>query len=1126
MKLNKLLIAFSAGVFALASCQELEPVSVNPAASSAPVMTQFTVENGTITVYYQPAEMVVGDKPVNDKLVYHTLAVVKVKSAQGEREVSAKVESEEKKADRIIIAESKAVTNALLGLGYAYGDQLDLELVVRAQLSSTATNGFIDSQGKMDLKGLVLEKPVPGGLDPYAGWEASTWGVTGAISSAGISWDSDIEMFTDGTWHVAKSVVLSASDQFKFRKDGGWETNFGAGPDITEEPYVVTLDTEQPAGPGGKNLAVPADGTYDLLLNPEAQLYKVIVSSSGSGGGLPDIDLSQYQTIEGMAGADVWALIGPAVSDWSTDVDLEKISDDPEIWSGKNIPFQADEFKFRGNHEWAQWDLGGAEFALNSPIQMAKGGNVTGTQAGSYTVYLYPTYGIAYITEAGGDTPPPPEKPKAWSLIGTLDGSNWDKDFDLDNTSGNTWVIKNVFVGENDEFKIRADHAWNKSFGGPEENAQSTLDESNPYGVYEPVIGETFTAGGTNIRIGVEGHYNVTLNYGNETSTILIEEYREFPEHVYMIGQDFGGWDWSSDGVVELVPVVHQPAWGAEAEGQFWTVKYLLAGSDHGFKFCSKREWSGDFWGLDENDGFVEQGGNCTVEADGNYLIHIDFKNSKVHIEPARVYGIGGCFGGWDENMESALFQADGQKLKITVPAAGELRMYVASEIATSGWWTREFIFFEDGVIDYRGDDEGQGDQARVNVLADQVVVLDFNAGTGAIEGEGQEPEPPKAVYMIGQQFGGWDWNSDGIVELVPVWGTESEFWCTRWFDHNLGFKFNSVRDWNGTDFTGDGEVGYTVSEDKNCFVPEDGIFTVYVNVAEKKVEIFKAEVYGIGDAWGADAWDFDKPDAVLFEEHDGKMIATVVNDSPALRLSTKVQPTGMEHWFDWWKTEYIFFDDCQIQYRGLGDDQARMPVSAGQTIEIDFNAGIATIDGAMPPAGDIAIDGAFEDWNVIKGGLSSEEGPYLSFKATNDDNYLFLYSKRTWHDGLWKESSGGYYYFEFDTDNNPATGSTDVNGNTGYGVEYWMYLYLFTGSKEEPTFASQPAGAGYPSDDILANVVAAGATDKNVIETEVQIPLKDLGLTKGQTIRIYSWGNKSAGNLKGEDSYLTVTIK
>ena len=1117
-------------VLSIASCKREEMAILDPANATAPVLTSFTVEENAIVAEFTPGAF---KSDYNKKIALnHALVLVEVDGTKYGKTLNSKVN------ENTISVSRSDLCKTLMNLGYADGATVSLKMAVRATAQNPSQdngiNGYIDSKSTIDIAAYEIYLPQGGGSGPQipkidlSQYEylavmegAETWGIIGPAVS---DWSTDVDLkkiSNDPEVWYASSVPFAA-DSFKFRGNDEWgDYDLGGGEYALNTPIVMSK--------GGGDMTSDA-GSFDVYLFPT---YGVAYITAGTGGNeLPDIDLSAYDYLDIMEGAETWGVIGPAVSDWSTDVDLEKISDDPEIWCAKGMPFQSDSFKFRGNDTWADYDLGGGVFAVEEPIVMTKGGGDMTAEAGNYDVYLYPTYGVAYLKPAGGDTPPPPEKPKAWSLIGTLDGTSWDTDFDLENVSGNTWVIKNVAITEADEFKIRADHDWGKSVGGPEENDQSTIDPENPYGVYKPVLGETFTAGGANIRIGVEGVYNITLNYGANESTILIEEYKEFPDHVYMIGADFGGWDWGSDGIVELVPVVHQPAWGANAEGQFWTVKYLKAGSDHGFKFCSKREWSGDFWGLEENDGFVEDGGNCTVSQDGHYLIHIDFKNGKVHIEPARVYGIGACWGGkWDENMEEALFKADGEKLKVTVPAGGELRMYVASEIATSDWWTREFIFFEDGVIDYRGDDEGQGDQGRVNVLENQVIVLDFNAGTGSIEGEGVEPEPPAAMYMIGAQFGNWDWNSADIVELVPVWGTETYFWCTRWFDSTKGFKFCGQKAWNG-DFTGEGDEVYTVA-DGNCWVPADGLYTVLVNSADNSVQITEAEVYGLGDAVFTGGWDFDT--AQKFEVEGDKFVLTT-SGAGELRLSSKVMPaapidgvTTGGGWIDWWKTEFIFFEDCKIDYRGAGPDQARRQVEAGQKIVIDFNAGTAYFEGEVPPPPvnvDITIDGDMSDWAAVPAGLSSEEGPYLEFKATNDDEFIYLYSKRTWHDGLWKDSSGGYYYFEFDTDNDSSTGTTDVNGNTGFGVEAWMYLYLFTGTAAAPTFASNPAGSGYPSSAVIENILSAGFTDMTNIETEVRIPLANIGVAKGQTIKIYTWGNKSAGNLKGEDSYLQITIQ
>ena len=464
MKFNRILIAFFAGAAVLAGCQPIEKVTLNLADSTAPAMTSFDMDSDVITASYSPAVIYAGSEQVKPELVYHNLAIVKVKDGAEQHEVSAKVESEENKDERVIITKLSAVTNALLGLGYSYGDQVDIELVVRAQLSSAATNGFLDSQASAAIDGFVLEKPVPGGkpkipdidLSQYEDIDvmkgADTWGI---IGPAVLDWneDYDLQKISDDpeVWYA--SNVPFVSDSFKFRGNDTWgDYDLGGGEFAIDAPIVMSK--------GGSDMAATA-GSYDVFLFP---VKGVAYLTASSGEQLPDIDLSQYEFMDIMAGADTWGIIGPAVSDWSTDVDLEKISDDPEIWVGKNIPFQEDEFKFRGNDTWGDYDLGGApEFVLDTPLQLSKGGANLRSVAGVYNVYLYPTYMLVYITNGSGDTPPPPAKPKAWSVIGTLEDSGWEKDYDLQNVSGDVWTIKNLFVREQDEFKIRADHDWAKS---------------------------------------------------------------------------------------------------------------------------------------------------------------------------------------------------------------------------------------------------------------------------------------------------------------------------------------------------------------------------------------------------------------------------------------------------------------------------------------------------------------------------------------------------------------------------------------------------------------------------------------------------------------------------------------
>ena len=171
-----------------------------------------------------------------------------------------------------------------------------------------------------------------------------------------------------------------------------------------------------------------------------------------------------------------------------------------------------------------------------------------------------------------------------------------------------------------------------------------------------------------------------------------------------------------------------------------------------------------------------------------------------------------------------------------------------------------------------------------------------------------------------------------------------------------------------------------------------------------------------------------------------------------------------------------------------------------------------------------ITIDGDLSEWAGVTTGLYQEDGVYVAFKVTYDENNIYVYSKRTWHSGLW---GGGYYYYQFDTDNNPETGLVGdgaINGGfKGYGIETWLYIQPFGGTADEPAFNTAPEGGSYPDESVLANVTANGFTDKTIIETEACIPRANLGVKKGDVIRVYSVGNKSASNFASKPVVLRL---
>ena len=389
-------------------------------------------------------------------------------------------------------------------------------------------------------------------------------------------------------------------------------------------------------------------------------------------------------------------------------------------------------------------------------------------------------------------------------------------------------------------------------------------------------------------------------------------------------------------------------------------------------------------------------------------------------------------------------------------------------------------------------------------------IVLTYKLAAGDIKNsfkyeitQESKSETPTTMYMIGQDFGGWDWNNAGVAELVPVWGKEGAFWCTRYFTTN-GFKFCAEKAWNG-DFTGLGaDEGYTVA-DGNCFVPAEGFYTVYVNLIDKVLEIKPAEVYGIGDAWGANAWDFNAEDPVKFEAEGDKMVATVTNNSAAVRLASKVMPTTKVDgcvdggWFDWWKTEFVYFDG-KIAYRGGGNDQERVAVEAGKKMIIDFNAGTVTLEDGVPFVPAVTIDGNFDDWASV---ASATEGNH-TIKITSDEKNVYLYSLRS-KEGRYSEIWGGsgYVYIGVDGDNNMETG-VSLWGNGPYEFVGVFYPYAAAG-----TFKANPGDACMPDTFTLANATCAGKESDAGAEVEICVPRKDLPAFPATEMTIYAWGNK-----------------
>ncbi len=380
MKNKLILISLAAGMMAFSACQQMEKVTLDVNKSTAPVLGTSSVTAEAITANYTPATFVVGGNEVKPELVHYSLAVVKI----NDNAVNEAIESDDSGED-VVTAGVGAVSSTLVSLGYPYGETVAISLVVRANLSTTAKNGYIDSEGTIDIEQFSIKKPASRGGRYAAFDKLSTWGVTGSIADAGISWDKDIPMYTNGTWHVAEGVKLAASDQFKYRKDAAWTDNFGAAEGITEEPYAVTLDTKQDAGKGGKNLCVAEDGVYDLLLNPDAKLYLVVKHI--------DDPLAEYTK------ASTWGVTG-SIADAGINWDKDLPMYTNGTWHvAKSVKLAAsDQFKYRKDAAWTD-NFGAAEGITEEPYVVtlgeeqdagAGGKNLCVAEDGVYNLFLNP----------------------------------------------------------------------------------------------------------------------------------------------------------------------------------------------------------------------------------------------------------------------------------------------------------------------------------------------------------------------------------------------------------------------------------------------------------------------------------------------------------------------------------------------------------------------------------------------------------------------------------------------------------------------------------------------------------------------------------------------------------------
>ena len=378
------------------------------------------------------------------------------------------------------------------------------------------------------------------------------------------------------------------------------------------------------------------------------------------------------------------------------------------------------------NYGYDENDESCKNYADNPNMLIQQGLLVIGQDAPAMQVKETGLYHILLDNNANGDLKEGAQiivQKADWGVRGGMNGWGFTKGEVKNDNGVITYTFKDQKLAANGEFKFASCHGWKINL-----DADGIVKAEVSLGLDDE--GKLNNNANNNIKVEKAGLYDIVLTYtckagalaDSFTYTATLTQESTTPTTMHIIGNDFGNWDWNAASVVSMNPVHSH-------EGHFWAIRYMTTTTE--FKFCAEKAWNGDFAKLETNSGFVTPN-NSMVEADGLYLIYVDLENSKVVVEPAKVYGIGDAFGGWDTLKEANLFAvaADGTA-SISTPAAGNLRMYAAYSGAEAGnWWQMEFNIY-DGKIVYRA---GGGDQEAVAVTAGQTVTLDFNKEAGSIQ--------------------------------------------------------------------------------------------------------------------------------------------------------------------------------------------------------------------------------------------------------------------------------------------------------------------------------------------------------------------------------------------------------
>lgn len=339
------------------------------------------------------------------------------------------------------------------------------------------------------------------------------WTMIGTFG--GSNWDRDLAMNQDGNTWYSTEVVLHAGNEFKFRKDYAWEVDFGAQAGSTVSGNWGSINLVQ----AGSNFFVEEGGIYNIYLYlDEGYMY------FWKTGELPAVEGTQIwsgaKIVEGwnfneknsyFGDEDVWVKEGLKVGD-EIRVYYER---NPFVYMGYwEFLVAPKTWNVQTNYYSKDYNYSCGYVPLYVTEQWYK--ELTDVQGwGGALVCIGEGVVITAISFGEPNTPP---ATNGWSLIGSIMGSSWDKDFEMtsyaDMGYDGSWSIE-ITYNEGDEFKFRKNGNW--SDGDLGAGSDWTVSGDSNYAM-------VLSDGGKNIMLPQAGQWLLWLDVNNKTLSATYQE--------------------------------------------------------------------------------------------------------------------------------------------------------------------------------------------------------------------------------------------------------------------------------------------------------------------------------------------------------------------------------------------------------------------------------------------------------------------------------------------------------------------------------------------------------------------------------------------------------------------------